>query len=79
MALYSQFYFSNLVDRYKLSAILWCALRCKEGKVDVNINDLASTYNVDVKTVRKHLNNSCFFRSCYRLSKFIVNPIYIFF
>lgn len=65
----TNFYFSNLVDRYKLSAILWCALRNKVGHVTININDLASLFNVKAKTIRKHLNDKRFFRSCYRTSK----------
>jgi hypothetical protein len=65
----TNFYFSNLVDRYKLSAILWCALRNKVGHITVNINELASLFNVKAKTIRKHLNDKRFFRSCYRTSK----------
>lgn len=65
----TNFYFSNLVDRYKLSAILWCALRNKVGHITININELASIYNVKAKTIRKHLADTRFFRSCYRTSK----------
>lgn len=65
----TNFYFSNLIDRYKLSGILWCALRNKVGHRIININELASLFNVKVKTVRKHLTNTRFFRSCNRVSK----------
>ncbi len=62
-------YFSNLVDRYKLSAILWCCLRNESGHTIININELAALFNVKAKTVRQHLNNKLFFRSCIRVSK----------
>lgn len=65
----STFYFSNLVDRYKLSAILWCALRCEEGRQDISIVELAAHFGVKVQTIRKHLNNKMFFRCFVRLSK----------
>ena len=65
----TNFYFSNLIDRYKLSAILWCALRNEVGHTVVNINELASIFNVKVKTVKKHLTNKLFFRSCNRVGK----------
>lgn len=65
----TNFYFSNLIDRYKLSGILWCALRNNVGHTIVNINELASLFNVKVKTVKKHLTNKLFFRSCNRVDK----------
>jgi predicted transcriptional regulator len=65
----SIFYFSNLVDRYKGTAILWCVLRTASGKQDFSMSTISNMLGVKEATIRKYLNNKTFFRGWYRMSK----------
>lgn len=65
----SAFYFSNLIDRYKGPALLWCILRSPMGRQDFNMSTIASMMNVKSATIRHYLNSNLFFRAWYRLGK----------
>lgn len=66
----SYFYYSNLVDRYKGPAVLWCMLRsvpqqASAGKALMSITEYAIKLEVTKETVKTYLKDTRFFRAAF--------------
>ena len=64
----SYFYYSNLVDKYKGPAVLWCMLRsvpqqASAGKALMSITEYAIKLEVTKDTIKTYLKDTRFFRS----------------